>query len=186
MPAAIILGGQQNGLGIARSLASAQIRPVIVSADQRDLATVSRHGRTFSVPTFDNETFIEELLRLRTSLASGGVLIFADDRPLLTVSRYRDRLAPHFNFQLPPHDVLVELGRKDRFFDIAMQGGFPVPPTVLLRTHDDLRALRDLRPPLCVKPNFRTLAYDKAFRKAYRVESQTEALHLCKQILDAA
>jgi D-aspartate ligase len=186
MPMAIVLGGQQNGLGVARSLAKAQIPLMIVSADRRDLATVSRHGRTLSVPTFEDETFIDELLRLHKSLPNGGVLIFADDRPLLTVSLYRDQLSPYFKFQLPPHDMLVELGRKDRFFEMAQHGGFPVPPTVLLRGRDDLSALRDLRLPLCVKPNFRTPAYDGAFRKAYRAENQAEALHLCEQIVDAA
>ena len=182
-PHAILLGGQQNGLGVVRSLAQAQIRLVIVSADQHDIATVSRYAETFRVPTFDGEAFIEQLLRLRRNLPDGAILICADDRPLMTVSRYRDRLAPHFSFQLPPHEVLLDLGRKDRFFEFAQSRGFPVPPTVLLRNQGDIGALRDLRLPLCVKPNFRTQAYDRSFRKAYRVESQAEARSLCEQIL---
>jgi predicted ATP-grasp superfamily ATP-dependent carboligase len=169
-----------------RSLAQAGLRVIVVSADQRDVATVSRHARAFRVPTFDGESFIEELLHLRNNLPNGGVLICADDRPLLSVSRYRERLTPYFHFQLPPHQLLVELSRKDRFYEIARDGGFPVPPTALLRNRNDLGLLGDLRPPLCVKPNFRSQAYDGSFKKAYRIESQSEAHSLCERVIDVA
>ncbi len=186
LPVAVVLGGQRNGLGIVRSLAQAGIYSVIVNTS-RDVATVSRHGREFLVPSFDGESFVEELLRLREGIPQGGVLICAADAPLLTLSRYRDRLAPFFDFQeLPPHELLVDLARKDWFFEMAQQGGFPVPLTLLARSREDLQGLRDLRPPLCVKPNGRSQAYDTVFKKAYRVESQEEAYALCERMLDVA
>lgn len=183
-PEAVVLGGQQNGLGVIRSLARAGLRVRVVSADRHDIATASRHVRTSQVPTFDGEPFVEAMLRLRMDMPQGGVLICADDRPLLTLSQYRDQLSPHFNFLLPSHHLLSELNRKDRFFQLAQGSGSPVPPTLILRRHRDLEELSELTPPLCVKPNFRTLAYDSSFRKAYRVESHADARQLCEQILD--
>jgi len=145
---------------------------------------MSRYARRFTVSTFHGEDFVEELLRLRKGMPHGGVIIFADDRPLLTVSRYRDRVASWFALQLPPHGLLVDLTLKERFFQLAQQGSFPVPRTLLVQNHGDLNGLGDLRPPLCVKPNGRSPAYDGSFNKAYRIETQADARSLCEQVLD--
>ena len=171
MPAAVVLGGETHGLGIVRGLAQAGLRPVVVVPNKYDMAAVSRHARRFSVTSFDGDTFVEELLRLRTRMPRGGVLMCAVDHSLWALSRYRDRLAPYFSFQLPPHEVLVNLTYKESFFQLAQRSGFPVPGTVLLHNHRDLGSLRDLRPPLCVKPNYRSSSYDNSFDKAYRVKS---------------
>jgi len=73
---------------------------------------------------------------------------------------------------------------KERFFRLAQRGGFPVPRTLLVQNHGDLNGVRDLRPPLCVKPNGRSRAYDGSFKKAYRIESQADARSLCERVLD--
>lgn len=184
-PAAIVLGGGINGLSAVRSLAQAGLRPVVVSNSRCDTAMASRYARRFVVPTFDGEEFVEELRRLRSTLPQGGVIIFADDRPLFTVSQYRNHVAPLFEFQLPPHELLVDLILKERFFRLAQERGFPVPKTLLLRDHRDLNGLRDLQAPFCVKPNCRSQAYDGAFKKAYRVETEADARSLCEQVLDS-
>jgi predicted ATP-grasp superfamily ATP-dependent carboligase len=182
-PEAVVLGGLINGLSVVRSLAWAGIHPVLVS-NERDLATRSRYVRRHLVPNYD-ETLIEELMRLREGMPNGAVLICAQDAPLLAVSKFRDRLAPHFGLQeLPPHERLVELGRKDRFFQMAQEGGLPVPSTLLLRKSSDLGAINDLRTPLCVKQNGHSQPYERTFKKAYRVETHAEAQALCERILD--
>jgi D-aspartate ligase len=186
MPQAVVLGGLINGLSVVRSLARAGIRPVLVS-NERDLATGSKYVRWFRIRTYHDETFVDDLLRLREGMTHQPVLICAQDPPLLAVSKYRDRLAPYFAFQdLPPHERLVDLARKERFFQMAQQGGFPVPPTVLLRSRNDLSAISHLRPPLCVKQNGHSQSYEMTFKKAYRVESHAEARSLCEQILDVS
>jgi predicted ATP-grasp superfamily ATP-dependent carboligase len=108
-----------------------------------------------------------------------------EDRPLLTLSRYRDRLASCFGFQFPPDDLLSRLCLKEPFFQLARLGGFPVPKTLLLHNHHDLCGLCDLRLPLCVKPNGRSPAYVQSFKKAYRIANHADAQSLCKEILDA-
>jgi D-aspartate ligase len=183
-PTAIVLGGGINGLSAVRSLAHAGLRPVAVVDTKHDVASMSRYARRFTVSTFHGEDFVEELLRLRKGMPHGGVIVFADDRPLLTVSRHRDRVASWFAFRLPPHGLLVDLTLKEPFFRLAQQGGFPVPRTLLVQNHGDLNGLRDLRPPLCVKPNGRSRAYDRSFNKAYRIETQADARSLCEQVLD--
>jgi D-aspartate ligase len=116
-PAAIVLGGGINGLSVIRSLAQAGLRSVVV-VDANDVAMGSRYARRFTVSTFHGEDFVEELLRLGKGMPHGDVILFADDRPLLTVSQYRNRVAPLFGFQLPPHE-LVDLTLKERFFRLA-------------------------------------------------------------------
>ena len=184
IPAAVVLGGGRIGLGVVRSLAQAGLRSIVAVAAKHDMAAVSRHARQFLVRTFDGETFVEELRRLRTGMSQRGVLICTHDCPLMTLSRYRDRLAPYFSFQLPPHELLLNLTLKEPFFQLAQRGGFPVPGTVLLHNHSDLGSLRDLRLPLCVKPNGHSRTYDDSFEKAYRIESQIGARSLCERVLD--
>jgi D-aspartate ligase len=186
-PTPVVLGGERLGLGIVRGLAQAGLRSVVVvdgKCGKYDVAAASRHARRFLITSFDGDTFVEELLRLRMGLPNGGVLICAGDPSLWALSRYRDHLAPYFRFQLPPHEVLLSLIYKESFFQLAQRSGFPVPGTVLLNSHSDLGSLRDLRPPLCVKPNYRTPAYDNSFQKAYRVESEIDARSLCERVLD--
>ncbi len=111
--------------------------------------------------------------------------MFADDRPLMAVSKHRDRLAASFAFQLPSHELLVDLTLKEPFFRLAQRGGFPAPKTLLVHNRGDLNGLRDLRPPFCVKPNGRSRAYDGSFKKAYRVETHADARSLCERVVDA-
>ncbi len=183
IPPAIVLGGGRTGLGIVRSLAQAGIRSIVVSNNNDDIAIASRHAQKYHVGTFEGESFVEDLLRLRTSLPEKGVLLFSDDCPLTTVSRHRHLLADAFHFNLPPHDLIVQLGLKLPFFEIAQKLGFPVPATQLLCAESDLTGIDALRPPLCVKPNGRSEAYDSKFKKAYRLDSCAEAITLTEQIL---
>ena len=171
-------------MSAVRSLAHAGLRAVVVVDAKYDIAAASRYAQRFTVSTFEGEDFVEELRRLREGMPHGGVIIFADDRPLLTVSRCRDRVAPWFGFQLPPHELLLDLTMKEPFFRLARQGGFPVPRTLLLQNRGDLNGLRDLRLPLCVKPNSRSPAYDGTFKKAYRVETHADARSLCERVLE--
>lgn len=184
-PTPIVLGGGINGLSAVRSLAQAGLRSIVVVERKYDVAAVSRYARRVTVSRFNGEEFVGELVRLREGMPHGGVLIFADDRPLLAVSQHRDRVVPRFDFQLPLHGLLVNLTLKEPFFRLAQRGGFPVPRTLLVQNHGDLNGLRQLRPPLCVKPNSRSPAYDGSFKKAYRIETQADARLLCEQVLDA-
>src|ERR1700745_2214106 len=55
----------------------------------------------------------------------------------------------------------------------------------MVRAPWELPQLRELRPPLCVKPNRRSQAYDASFKKAYRIETEADARSLCERVLDA-
>jgi D-aspartate ligase len=52
----------------------------------------------------------------------------------------------------------------------------------MVRAPWELPQLRDLRPPLCVKPNSRSQAYDGSFQKAYRASRPIRSL--CERVLD--
>ncbi|GKQ49676.1 hypothetical protein BRSPCE3_05300 [Bradyrhizobium sp. Ce-3] len=184
-PTAVVLGGGTNGLSLVRSLAHAGLRPVVVVDAKYDIASISRYARRAVVSSLEGREFISGLLALRARMPHGGVLFFADDRPLLAVSQHRASVAPWFSFELPSHEVLVDLTLKERFFQLAQRGGFPVPATHLVSSRGDLGVLQELRLPLCVKPNSRSPAYDGTFQKAYRVETLAEAQSLCARVLDA-
>jgi D-aspartate ligase len=183
-PPAVVLGGGRTALGMVRSLARAGIRPIVVSNKNDDVTIVSRYAQKFSVRSFDGEELIEDLLRLSGTLPQKGVLLFSDDRPLMTASHYRDQLKGAFHLQLPSHEMIVKLGQKLPFFEIAQQHGFPVPTTYLLRERNELTQINNLVPPLCIKPNGRSSAYDNTFKKAYRIDDCADAITLCKRILE--
>src|SRR3954464_1822684 len=85
-PAAIVLGGGINGLSAVRSLAHAGLYPIIVVEKKYDVAALSRYAQRFTVSTFEGEKFLWEMLQLRAGMPQGGIIMCAEDRPLITLS----------------------------------------------------------------------------------------------------
>lgn len=182
-PAAVVVGGSLGGLGAVRSLGAAGIPVIAVAHRHSDVSLASRYATAGVATELDGEPLIDALLKLRGATPHGAALIFSSDTPLLTVSRRRDELAGHYRFRLPPHDLLVRLLAKEAFHAVAAAHGFPVPKTLTVRGEADLAQLDGLVPPLAVKQNRRSAAYDALFDKAHRTSSVDEARALCRRML---
>ena len=80
------------------------------------------------------------------------MLFYQEDRELLLVSRYRDRLARCFRFVLPAAHVVEDLVDKGRFQLLARRLRLPVPRAEILQTWSAATGQLDLRFPLIIKP----------------------------------
>ena len=159
---------------LVRPLALAGISCAVFATETQPV----RHSRLVCdvLPWIDHWERQEQLADALSDWASKHgqppVLFPQTDGDLLTVSRYRERLAEHCRFLVAEEKLVEALTDKAAFVPLAERLGLPIPPTRRLRpgTHaaDDV----DLRFPVVVKPAMRNYA-----RWAV-VEPAAKALHL--------
>jgi len=182
---AVVLGAGVNGLGVARSLARERVPVFLLDSDARPPEMHTRAAKPVMVRSLHGETLVEELIRLAEAQFSGlrPVLFLTQEESVRTVSHYRDWLSAFYRFSLPAMDMVDILQHKQGFQRLAEKLRSPIPPLVHIRTLADLPALENLRYPVVIKPGARNPEYSSQFKKAYRVESATEAAGLIRRIL---
>jgi predicted ATP-grasp superfamily ATP-dependent carboligase len=182
---AVVLGAGINGLGVARSLARAGIRPWLLDSDGRRFEMHTRAARPMGIASLHGPVLIDELVRLGTALFAGlqPVLLLTQEESVKMVSHERERLSPLYRFVLPPRDLLDTLLHKHGFQRLAEQFGCPIPALIRVSTPAELHTLERLRYPVVVKPGERHDGYGRQFKKAYRIESAADAIELVGRIL---
>jgi len=99
------------------------------------------------------EELLNTLLRFAAEQSEPPVLFYEEDRELLLVSRYRDRLAESFRFVVPEATLVEDLVDKARFQILADRLDLPVPRARRLEPGaESIPADLSLRYPLIVKP----------------------------------
>lgn len=148
-PVACVLGG----MDIIRPLGTAGVRSWVVAGPGRP----PRYSRFVDgvIELADPWRESEELVRRLMSFAQGQrtppVLFYENDGHLALISRFRDRLAEHFRFVIPPPDLVEALIDKAKFLVLASELGLPVPPTRhILPGRDDPGVELDF--PVIIKP----------------------------------
>jgi predicted ATP-grasp superfamily ATP-dependent carboligase len=157
MRPAVVLGD----LTLVRPLAWAGVPVVAVTTDPEEPALRSRHVlRSLVVPGFVGDAQASAAARLRALgealvAETGGPvpLFYGQDKQLELLYRYRRELEPHFLFLLNDEALAWSLLDKERFAGLCAQVGVRVPRTVAPAPGPEgVAAIRDLRPPLLVKP----------------------------------
>jgi D-aspartate ligase len=132
---------------------------------------------------------VESLLRFAATQRERPVLFYEEDRELLLVSRYRDRLRPAFRFVVPARDLVEELVDKSRFQGLARRLELPVPRATLLRASDGLAGVDAVEQfPVVVKPlTRRTDRWEPVagMQKAVRVDSRRELREMWSRLAAA-
>lgn len=182
---AVVVGAGVNGLGVARSLARERVPVWLLDSDARRPEMRTRAATPVTVRSLHGEALVEELIRLAEEQFSGlrPVLFLTQEESVRTVSHQRDRLSALYRFSLPTKDVVDVLQHKQGFQRLAEQLDSPIPPLVHVRALADLAAIENLRYPVVIKPGERNAEYSRQFKKAYRVESATEAADLIRRVL---
>lgn len=131
---------------------------------------------------------VESLLRFGAEQPGRPVLFYEEDRELLLVSRYRERLRRAFRFVVPDRTLVEDLVDKARFQALAQRLDLPVPEAALLRAADGAAAFETVsRFPVVVKPlTRRTDRWQPVagMQKALRVESRGELRDLWSRLAD--
>jgi predicted ATP-grasp superfamily ATP-dependent carboligase len=173
---ALVIGGDYQGLGIARSLGRQGV-PVCIVDDEYSIARFSRHTKhSVRVKALkDEQETVRTLLEVGQRLGlEGWVLYPTRDETVATLSRHRDALAEFFRVPTPPWDVVRWAWDKRNTYRKAEELGIPAPQTFYPRTLEELREI-DADFPLVLKPAIKEHFFYATKDKAWRADNR-EAL----------
>lgn len=165
-PAAVVIGSGLNALGVVRSLAPERILITVVDEGRRGPATHSRFART-SVCGGD---LVEHLLALPVR-DERPVLFPTTEASVARISDGRKALDARFRILLAEPGLLAALMSKSRFESLAAAHGFAVPRSVKIEAAAEIEQAMSLEYPAVLKPLVKNEAWDRRFKKAYRLEN---------------
>jgi D-aspartate ligase len=180
----VVVGGDYQGLGIARSLGRRKI-PVCVLDDERSIARFSRYtGRAVRVTDLrDERRTVETLLAVgRAHGLKGWVLFPTREETVAALSRHRDQLTQHFRIPTAGWDVVRWAWDKRNTYRRAQQLAIPTPRTWYPRSADDISDI-DAEPPFAVKPAIKEHFFYATKAKAWRAETHAQLRHLVRRAL---
>src|SRR5712664_2465848 len=172
---ALVVGGNLNGLSIARSLGRHSVPVWVVSPPNIRLASFSRYTRrTLRWPSGDDETQVEYLLEVaaRNNLDQ-WVLFPTSDETAALLSRFHSKLSRRFRVSAPTWNVLRWAYAKRLTYRLAADHQVDYPQTFYPLTDADLEGVNcDF--PAILKPaihaSINRLTEDKAWRVANHEE----------------
>ena len=179
VPGALIVGGNLNGLSIARSLGRHGVPVWVVSPPNVRLASFSRYTRrTLPWPASDDEARVEYLLEIaaRNNLEQ-WVLFPTSDESAAFLSCFHSRLSRRFRVAAPTWNVLRWAYDKRLTYRLAADQQVDYPQTFYPLTEGDLKSVNcDF--PVILKPaihaSINRLTEDKAWRVANHEELVTK------------
>jgi D-aspartate ligase len=174
-PGAIVIGGDYQGLAIARSLGRRGI-PVCVVDDEHSVARVSRHVQRFvRVPDLRAETATLQALTAAGDAfdLDGWVLFPTRDETVAVIARNRDVLASRFRVPTPDWTAVRPCWDKRETYQVAQRLGILHPRTWVPRDSAELAAI-DAPGPFVIKPAIKENFYYSTGVKAWRAESRAE------------
>ncbi|MEX0726735.1 MAG: hypothetical protein WD065_10730 [Planctomycetaceae bacterium] len=156
--AAILLGGERNGLGAVRSLWLKGIRCIVLASDPHAAAFASRctSGRVLIPANADDDTL---LAKLETLDEPSGVLIPTADIYVGFMLRHRERLAERFCFCIPDSALARLLLDKAEETARVAAAGIPIPKTITDLTGPARDIVHELTVPVIVKPKMSALEH---------------------------
>src|SRR6266478_6586046 len=172
---ALIVGGNINGLSIARSLGRNDVQVWVVSPPNIRLASFSRYTRrTLPWPTGDDETQAEYLLDIaaRNNLDQ-WVLFPTSDETAALLSRFHSKLSRRFLVSAPTWNVLRWAYDKRLTYRLAADHHVDYPRTFYPLTDADLEGVTCEFPAIlkpAVHASINRLTEDKAWRVANHEE----------------
>src|SRR5437660_24764 len=98
-PAAVVVRGGLNGLGVVRSLARAGVTSYVLETSPLRPAMWSHGSRRVIVPALHGRAIIDSLLNLGRGFAEKPLLVLTDEAAVVAVSAAADELRPYYRFQ---------------------------------------------------------------------------------------
>ncbi len=174
-PGAVVLGGDYQGLGIARSLGRRGV-PVCVVDDERSPAAVSRYvGHRLRVDDLhDDDAALAALDRLAASVdVEGWVLYATRDENVAALAKHRARLEHTFRVPTAGWDAVRVCWDKRETYRVAAELGVPHPRTWV---PDGTAGLDDVDGafPLVVKPAIKEHFFYATGEKAWRADDRAQ------------
>jgi D-aspartate ligase len=175
VPGAVVIGGDYQGLGIARSLGQRGI-PICILDDEHSISPYSRYA-TFAirVPDLRNENkIVETLLNLARRLDLKGWILFPTrDELVAALSRHRSALSEVFRVPTPHWDTIQWVWNKRNTYRLARELNIPIPETWFPDTLADLDGITTPFP-LALKPGIKEHFFYTTKDKAWRADTPAQ------------
>src|SRR3974390_531925 len=172
---AVVVGGDYQGLGIARSLGRRGI-PVYVLDDQYCISRFSRYAkRVIKVDDlFDEQKAIDSVMEVgRRFNLRDWVLFPTRDENVAAFSRRREELSKFFRVTTGEWESVEWAWDKKKTYELAESLDIPVPSTFSVRGAGELSFLYS-RLPLAIKPAIKEKFFYATGAKAWRANSANE------------
>ncbi|UCG61157.1 MAG: hypothetical protein JSV52_12635 [Candidatus Zixiibacteriota bacterium] len=178
LPIAIVVGLEENGLGVTRPLARNNIPCIGFATPGWNPAYRTNSCRVIHASAWTKEAFVSDLIRLATTLDAKSPLLITKDEPVLWISEHREELSRYYEINLPDPEIVRLLMDKQRFTRLAVSRGWPVPETHFINSPEELRAqVEEIVFPCILKPAVRTSTFRQhSATKAWKVSNQDELL----------
>ena len=173
---AVVIGGDYQGLGIARSLGQQGV-PVCVVDDELSIARYSRYTTNFAkvANLRDERTAVDNLLEIGKRLGlEGWVLYPTRDELVAALSRYRADLTGMFRVPTPPWESIKWAWDKRNTYQLAQELGIPTPVTHIPKSLEGLALLETYAPPFAIKPAIKEHFFYATKAKAWGASSHSE------------
>lgn len=186
IPGAVVLGGDYQGLGIARSLGRRGV-PVCVIDDEHSISRFSKYCvHAVKVPSLrTHEEICSALEDLKNRLdVSGWVLYPTREEIVVALSEAREELASHYRVPTPDWSRVRWAWDKRNTYQLAEELDIPRPVTCYLENADDLSQISGLRYPLAIKPAIKEHFVYATRAKAWTASNPEELKVLCQKAID--
>jgi predicted ATP-grasp superfamily ATP-dependent carboligase len=178
----LVIGGDFQGLGIARSLGRRGV-PVCIVDDELSISRYSRYA-THAVRVKDlrdEQKTIEALLDVGKRLnLKGWVLYPTRDETVAALSRHKGALSEWFCVPTPHWDIIKWAWDKRNTYRLAERLGIPCPKTWFPQTVEDLHRIKASFP-LILKPAIKEHFIYTAKAKAWQVNNPGELVAKFKE-----
>jgi predicted ATP-grasp superfamily ATP-dependent carboligase len=174
---AIVIGGDYQGLGIARSLGEHSI-PVCVVDDQASIACASRFVKHLvRVPDLTANGSLPDALALARQRLGGSrcVLYPTRDSTVAAIAASREKLARDFRVPTPEMCVIRHAYDKRQTYRLAAQLSIAIPRTWFPQSEEDLARI-PVDGPLVLKPAIKEHFFPAARVKAWRVDGRAHLI----------
>jgi predicted ATP-grasp superfamily ATP-dependent carboligase len=174
-PGGIVIGGDYQGLGIARSLGRRGV-PVCVIDDERSIARYSRYTNlsVAAPPLRDEQQVVDVLLGTARKHGLEGWVVFPTrEETVVALARNRDILAQTLRIPTPPWEVTRWAWDKRNTYELAGRVGIPTPRTAYPTSVEEVEALQ-LQPPVVIKPAIKEHFFYATKAKAWRADTAEE------------
>lgn len=179
---AVVVGGDYQGLGIARSLGRHNV-PICIIDDEQSIARFSKYTtRSVRVPSLREESeTVEALLDTGRRLnLQGWVLYPTRDETVAAISRHRKELAQIYRVPTPDWKAIQWAWDKRNTYQLAEQLGIPAPRRWYISSVEDLADI-DVVFPVAIKPAIKEHFFYATKAKAWRANNLAELKELFGQ-----
>jgi predicted ATP-grasp superfamily ATP-dependent carboligase len=176
--AAVIVGFELNGLGVARALAAHGVECIGLAAPFPNPAWKTKTCQVMPCAEWSGAAVLSKLIEIGRSRRRKPSLLITKEEPVRWISDAREQLAEYYEINLPAKPVVDLLLDKTDFERLCAEEGWPAPRTWSIESRSDLlAALPEIAFPCILKPRVKSAAFgDRSPRKAFKLADANELL----------